>query len=102
MKMDIVMNYETRTPTEWAKQDGLVRESKYPGERVQFHWKHAAAATLHGWNAHTYQTGAEIQLTHDQYLAALEAIDSLQPIQEALSPVIEEMSRINNKEKIKW
>lgn len=49
---------------------------------------HAAAAALHGWVAHEHHTGAPMQLTQHEYLAAIEAAKQpdLVPHPPAVSP----------------
>jgi len=55
-------------------------------------WKHAAARALHGWAEHAHHTGAPMELSAEDYAAALEAAcnpgksGSYEPHPAALSP----------------
>jgi len=70
------------TPDELAVLTGNVAEAKGPiafGEGARpkkqpaYSWQHAAAAQLHGWNAHEHHAGSPIQLSRADYEAALAA-----------------------------
>ena len=59
-----------------------------PGEPVATHagrlapadaWKHAAAAALHGWNEHQYHEGKAVELSAEDYAAALAASEAPGP-----------------------
>jgi hypothetical protein len=39
-------------------------------------WKHAAAAALHGWAEHAHHEGAPMELSAEDYAAALKAIEA--------------------------
>lgn len=69
---------EMRSPAEWARAKGQwveFRGSVDPelGNGSHYTWQHAAASTLHGWDAHAYHEGAPLLLTERDYLAALDA-----------------------------
>lgn len=69
-----------KTPTEWAKEtvapDGKPNHipCRHRWQRDRFSWQHAAAAVRHGWNDHKMATSSEVQLSREDYLAALEAV----------------------------
>lgn len=52
-----------------------------------YHWAHAAAATLHGWNQCRLDTGRDLPLSHSNYDAALRAAE-LYPTQAAHKPAV--------------
>lgn len=72
---------ETMTPLEHAQALGLVRSAfrqvRADGEKSDsmalFDWRHNSADALHGWSHHEYHAGAPLQLTREDYEAALEA-----------------------------
>lgn len=66
---------EQLTPEQWAHRKGLFVEAKPPNES-HFAWQHTAAATLHGWNAHTHHAGEPIRLSEPDYDAAIKAVDA--------------------------
>jgi hypothetical protein len=69
-----------KTPTDWAKEtaapDGKPNfvPCRHKWQRDRFSWQHAAAAVRHGWNDHRMATSSEIELTREDYLAALKAV----------------------------
>lgn len=70
----------TATPAEHAKALGGVktvqRAARVNGEPASFelfHQFHAAAEALHGWREHAHHTGKPIELTREDYEAALKA-----------------------------
>jgi hypothetical protein len=71
---------EKKTPTEWAKEtvapDGKPNfiPCRHRWQRAHFGWQHQAAAVRHGWKDHELATSAEIELTREDYLAALDAV----------------------------
>jgi len=91
---------ELATPHEHAVATGntvTLRETirlrgGVPGERTGYSAAHAAAARLHGWQAHEYHANEPIRITREAYLAALEAASKPDdqgvywPHAEALSP----------------
>jgi hypothetical protein len=42
-------------------------------------WKHAAAAALHGWGEHAHHEGKSMELSADDYAAALKAVEGPGP-----------------------
>lgn len=71
---------EIYTPEELAKLTGNVKalpeEARIggaPGVTQLFSWQHAAAAQLHGWNAHALHTADPFKLARSDYEKALEA-----------------------------
>jgi hypothetical protein len=97
----------TKTPREHAKARDLVKAVKQtvaisvgapagsapprPGTVDRYNWRHAAAASLHGWSQHEHHAGKPIQLSDADYEAALEAASapkgvSYEPHKPALSP----------------
>lgn len=71
---------KTATPEEHAKAMGGVRTVQraatlqgQPESFELYHHLHAAAAALHGWPEHAHHEGAQIQLSEDDYKAALQA-----------------------------
>lgn len=69
-----------KTPTEWAKEtvapDGKPNfiPCRHRWQRPRFSWQHQAAAVRHGWADHKLATSTEIELSREDYLAALEAV----------------------------
>ena len=61
---------ETRTPEDWAREVFPPRPS---GAAHSDLWHHAQARYLHRWSDHAHHAGAPIQLTRQDYLAAIEA-----------------------------
>jgi hypothetical protein len=67
------------TPAELAKMTGNATEVKSgirmgggsPEPQTVFSWQHAAAAQLHGWGLHEHHAGQAIELSLDDYKAAL-------------------------------
>jgi hypothetical protein len=78
------LEVKKRTPAEWAKlafpmqrkggTDAAPRFVSHPN-----FWQHKAAAALHGWADHEHHAGAPIQLTGDDYYAALVAASEPKP-----------------------
>lgn len=70
-----------KTPTEWAKET-VAPGGKEPNfvpcrhgwQRDKFSWQHQAAAVRHGWADHKLATSSEVQLSREDYLAALGAV----------------------------
>lgn len=65
-----------------AAHKGLVKEGFRQAlvdglgtKRVDYDWRHNAAAALHGWGAHEYHAGAPLELTLADYEAALKAVE---------------------------
>lgn len=52
---------EKRRPLDWRKECGVPT------------WAHAAARTVHGWRQHRYHAGKPLQVTRDDYMAAIAA-----------------------------
>jgi hypothetical protein len=69
-----------RTPTQWAKEtlapDGKPNfiPCRHGWQRDKFSWQHQAAAVRHGWADHKLATSAELELSREDYLAALDAV----------------------------
>jgi len=68
------------TPEEHARDTGNVRDYQEsfklngsPGIKPAYTWQHAAAAQLHGWNAHKLHSAEPFTLTREAYSAALDA-----------------------------
>lgn len=62
-----------RAPNEWADRAfppgaGRIRKGAHPDR-----WQHAAAAALHGWDAHAHHAGEPLQLSAEDYYRALVA-----------------------------
>ena len=80
-----------RTPEQW-------RAHAFPNggrDNKRLHpslWQHSAAAALHGWDAHVHHVGAPMQLSGEDYFAALvsasepDAKGNYRPHPGALSP----------------
>ena len=74
------MSADKKTPSEWAKEtaapDGKPNYTpcRYKWQRPLYSWQHAAARVRHGWADHELATSAEIDLSRDDYLAALKAV----------------------------
>jgi len=64
------------SPDKWAE---VAFPMKRRGDRSSIkvshpsYWQHRAAAALHGWAEHAHHTGKPMQLTAEQYYAALVA-----------------------------
>jgi hypothetical protein len=78
---------ETRSPAEWS------REFFPPSDRGSLNkhlYRHGAAEALHGWTLHEHHAGAPIQLTREDYVAAIKAAttpaNTFAPHPAALSP----------------
>jgi hypothetical protein len=64
----------TKSPREWAAVKGHIVKPKKPGQAEHFGWQFAAAETVHGWREHAHHTGAPMQLTEQDYDAAIAAV----------------------------
>jgi hypothetical protein len=67
----------TRTPTEWAA------DIFPPSPRGRTHpelWKHGAAVALNRWVEQAHQQGAPVQLTRDEYQAAIDGACAPEPV----------------------
>lgn len=67
-----------RAPAEWARIKGQWVEfsgiaNAALDQGSHFKWQHAAAASVHGWDLHEHHEGGPIQLTEQEYQAALDA-----------------------------
>ena len=65
---------KTQTPEQWAVETGnvkSVRLPEFPGLSPLYSWQHASAAVVHGWREHAHHAGAPMQLTREDYEAAL-------------------------------
>jgi hypothetical protein len=60
----------TRSVSEWRS---LLFAPSPKGRLHPDLWRHGAAEALHRWTLHAHHTGAEMQLTRDDYEAALAA-----------------------------
>lgn len=79
------------TPAQHAKALGLVEERQQavaivmksprgapapvPGKVLAYDWRHNCAAKLHGWAEHKHHAGADIELSAEDYAAALKAVE---------------------------
>lgn len=61
----------TKTPEQW-KAVAFPASGKKARPHVSL-WQHNAAAALHGWAKHQHHAGAPMQLTGEDYFAALVA-----------------------------
>lgn len=59
----------TMTPDEWKELLFSITGEYTPQDA----WKHGAAEALHDWKGHEHHQGAKIQLSREDYVAALEA-----------------------------
>lgn len=82
------------TPEEHAKAlggvktvDRAARVNNEPASFQLFHQFHSGAEALHGWREHAHHAGAPIQLTRDEYSAALKAAAG------PVTRVVEEVTR---------
>jgi hypothetical protein len=66
----------TKTPDEWARELGLIIKTRADWQQEGFAAEHAGAAMLHGWREHAHHAGAPMQLTLEDYKAALKAINT--------------------------
>jgi hypothetical protein len=81
---------KTASPEEHAKALGAVktvtRTARVNSEPETFelhHWQHSAASALHGWDLHAHHEGKPIQISLDDYKAALLAASN--PVTRALA-----------------
>jgi len=67
----------TKPVTQLARERGLVRSPQRAIERGRpldiYSVEHSAASALHGWHYEESVTGVPLQLTEDDYVAALNA-----------------------------
>lgn len=66
-----------------------------PAEFELFHWQHAAAEALHGWKQHAHHEAKPIQLTRQDYEAALVAAS--QPVTRRIDPKTGELLKDGDK-----
>ena len=65
--------------SEWAKRKFGSRTLKGKQFIHPEAWKHAAAAALHCWPEHAHHAAAEMELTEEDYDAAIEAVLNIKP-----------------------
>lgn len=63
-------NTELRAPNEWAD---VLFPAGDNGRQHPARFKHGAAAALHGWDLHQYNTGEPMKLSRADYEAAIQA-----------------------------
>jgi len=86
------MSSETKTPDEWAFATGQFTMGPKPRRVKQLSWQHNVAAVVHGWALHEREAQKPIELTKDDYLSAIRAIEkqmtdgSVAPYGGAVSP----------------
>ncbi len=78
---------ETRTPDEWAREYFPASDKGRLHPRLM---NHGAANGGHGWALHEHHAGAPMQLTREDYLAAIRAAltSPFAPHPAALSPYL--------------
>lgn len=64
---------DVRPVSAWARATGNYKEPGRFHEGNGFSAAHNAADALHGWNSHAHHAAAELELTEDDYRAALAA-----------------------------
>jgi hypothetical protein len=81
---------QQKSPDDWAK-------SLYPPDSRE-RWRHDVAAAAHGWRQHAHETGKELQLSQEDYTAAVDAASSGKLHEPALSEHSPAKTRIDNEE----
>ncbi len=81
---------QLRTPMEWCVRLGHFNVERLPSmkQEKRAKWYHNSAAAIHGWNLHD-AGGDPMQLTQEDYEAALEVVQGAPPYMPhggALSP----------------
>ena len=66
---------ETRTPSDWCHALRRYNKGRSPGNKQIPHWQHTAADAMHGWAIHAHEANEPMQLTEDDYKAALAATE---------------------------
>ena len=69
---------EKRRPRDWRAECGVLE------------WAHVAARTVHGWVEHRYHAGKPMQVTRDDYLAAVKAANDNKGAVEPHGPALSE------------
>ncbi|MEM9693009.1 MAG: hypothetical protein AAGA56_10720 [Myxococcota bacterium] len=71
-------NHVKRYPvTDLAARTGRIVHERVVG--VVPNWEHRAAATLHGWDLHAHHAGRPLELSLDDYEAAISAASAARP-----------------------
>ncbi len=66
---------DTKTPEQWAFATGQFTIGPKPRRLKQLSWQHNVASVVHGWPQHKHNAQSEIQLTKEDYIAAINAIE---------------------------